>query len=216
MTGTDMQDKGANEELFGARTLYENVNPRIAKLYAGERMVLDVGCGTGALGTWIKQTAPEAVVHGIDISSEAGMIARQRLDAFWCVDLDLAPLPDAGIRYDLIILGDVLEHLKRPDLFLATLHGYLAPEGKVIASVPNIANYSIRLRLLRGEFCYTDTGILDRSHLRFFTWRSFEELIAQNGFAIENRDFISRFSGFLSRIFFRLLAVQFIVKLKRS
>lgn len=197
------------------RGVYENLNPRIAGLYNNEPTVLDIGCGSGALGAWIKWKNPQAVVHGFDISAEAGRTARERLDCFWCVDLDLSPLPETGVQYDLIILGDVLEHLKRPDLFLAGVSDRLASDGRVIVSVPNIANYSIRLRLLLGEFRYTETGIMDRTHLRFFTWQSFSELVAQSGFAIEQRTFISRFSGPLLRIFFRLLAVQFIVKLKR-
>lgn len=200
---------------FTGRDIYENVNPMIAGLYAGESAVLDIGCGSGALGAWIKRENNLAIVHGIDISLEAGRVAAERLDAFWCVDLDLAPLPETGLKYDLIILGDILEHLKRPDLFLAEINDHLTPVGRVIVSVPNVANYSIRLRLLFGAFRYTETGIMDRTHLRFFTWNSFSELISQCGFAIEDKAFISRFSGPLLHIFFRLLAVQFIVKLKR-
>lgn len=202
--------------VFTGHGTYENVNPKITELYGGERLVLDIGCGSGALGAWIKRENSHAVVHGIDISSEAGKTATERLDAFWCVDLDLSPLPETGMKYDLIIMGDLLEHLKRPDIFLARIADHLAPGGKVIVSVPNIANYSIRLRLLCGEFRYTETGIMDRTHLRFFTWGSFKELVDQGGFFIEKRSFISRFSGILLRIFFRLLAVQFIITLKRK
>jgi 2-polyprenyl-3-methyl-5-hydroxy-6-metoxy-1,4-benzoquinol methylase len=119
------------------------------------------------------------------------------------------------LKYDLVILGDILEHLKRPDIFLTAINDHLTPDGKIIVSVPNIANYSIRLRLLIGQFRYTETGIMDRTHLRFFTWSSFSELIDRSGFAIEKRLFISRFSGFLLHFFFPLLAVQFIVKLRR-
>jgi len=200
---------------FSGREIYENVNPKITGLYAGEGSVLDIGCGSGALGAWIKRENRQAVVHGVDISAEAGITAAERLDSFWCVDLDLSPLPETGLKYDLIILGDILEHLKRPDLFLAGINDHLAADGKVIVSVPNIANYSIRLRLLFGQFRYTETGIMDRTHLRFFTWHSFSELINRSGFAIEKRLFISRFSGFLLHFFFPLLAVQFIVKLRR-
>lgn len=200
---------------FSGHEIYENVNPKIAALYAGEQAVLDIGCGSGALGAWIKRENIHAIVHGIDISSNAGKTASERLDAFWCVDLDLSPLPETGLKYDLIIMGDLLEHLKRPDLFLAQMAEHLTPGGRVIVSVPNIANYSIRLRLLFGEFRYTETGIMDRTHLRFFTWRSFTELLSQSGFSIEKRTFISRFSGPLLKLFFPLLAVQFIVTLKR-
>ncbi|MDD2899710.1 MAG: class I SAM-dependent methyltransferase [Desulfuromonadaceae bacterium] len=215
MTGTHDAVETMPDGLFSGHEIYENVNPRIAALYAGEKVVLDIGCGSGALGAWIKRENIHALVHGIDISPDAGITASERLDRFWCVDLDLSPLPDAGLKYDLIIMGDLLEHLKRPDLFLKQVSKFLAPGGTVIVSVPNIANYSIRLRLLCGEFRYTDTGIMDRTHLRFFTWRSFSELIELCGFSIEKRTFISRFSGPLLNIFFPLLAVQFIVTLKR-
>jgi len=200
---------------FTGHGVYENVNPMIARLYAGENAVLDIGCGSGALGAWIKRGNKSAVVHGIDISPEAGRAAAKQLDAFCCVDLDLLPLPETGLKYDLIILGDILEHLKRPDLFLISINDHLSPGGSVIVSVPNVANYSIRLRLLFGEFRYTETGIMDRTHLRFFTWGSFSELISHCGFSVEKRTYISRFSGILLRCFFPLLAVQFIVKLKR-
>ncbi|MEI6704038.1 MAG: class I SAM-dependent methyltransferase [Deltaproteobacteria bacterium] len=200
---------------FSGREIYENVNPKIIGLYSGEGSVLDIGCGSGALGAWIKRENRQAVVHGVDISAEAGITAAERLDSFWCVDLDLSPLPETGLKYDLIILGDILEHLKRPDLFLSGLKDRLAANGKIIVSVPNVANYSIRLRLLFGQFRYTETGIMDRTHLRFFTWHSFSELIDRSGFAIEKQSFISRFSGLLLHLFFPLLAVQFIVKLKR-
>lgn len=216
MTQKDQVPVPASCMAFTGREVYENVNPRIAGLYAGERTVLDIGCGSGALGAWIKRTNPQAVVHGIDISPEAGTTASERLDRFWCLDLDLSPLPETGVRYDLVILGDLLEHLKRPDLFLSAVRQLLAPDGRVILSVPNVANYSIRLRLLLGEFRYTETGIMDRTHLRFFTWQSFSELVEQCGFAVEKREFISRFSGFMLRFFFRLLAVQFVVKLRRG
>lgn len=200
--------------VFGGRDVYENVNPKIAELYDGERLVLDIGCGSGALAEWIKRANPGAVVHGIDISPEAGQLAAARLDQFWCLDLDRDHLPDSETSYDLIILGDVLEHLKRPDLFLAGLRNRLRPGGGVIASVPNVANYSIRLRLLLGEFRYAETGILDRSHLRFFTRQSLAELIGQSGFAVVQERVISRFPGFLAALLPGLLAVQFIVKLR--
>lgn len=215
MTRIEKPNGTGSGEVFVGHGIYENVNPRIAELYDGERLVLDVGCGSGALGAWIKKMTPGAVVHGIDISPEAGELAKTRLDAFWCLDLDQAPLPGSPEEYELIILGDVLEHLKRPDLFLAGVHRRLRPGGAVIASVPNVANYSIRLRLLLGEFRYTETGIMDRTHLRFFTWHSFLELIERSGFAVEQRRFISRFPRTLADLFCGLLAVQFIVKLRR-
>jgi 2-polyprenyl-3-methyl-5-hydroxy-6-metoxy-1,4-benzoquinol methylase len=201
---------------FAGLEVYENINPKIIELYNGERLVLDIGCGSGALGARIKQINPDAVVHGIDISPEAGIVAGKRLDRFVCLDLDREALPDFGAAYDLIILGDLLEHLKRPDTFLAELRSRLRNDGHIILSVPNIANYSIRLRLLLGEFSYTETGILDRTHVRFFTYRTITEMMEECGFRIEERRFISRFPDWLARFLFRLVAVQFIFRLEKK
>ena len=201
---------------FAGRDVYENVNPKIVDLYDGERLVLDIGCGSGALGERIKQLNPDAVVHGIDISPEAGAAAVERIDRFIRLDLDREVLPDLGTEYDLIILGDILEHLKRPDTLLTELRSRLSRSGRIILSVPNIANYSIRLRLLLGKFNYTETGILDRSHVRFFTYDTITWMIGQCGYRIAARRFISRFPDRLVRCLFRLLAVQFIFRLEKE
>lgn len=200
---------------FDGLDVYENVNPKIVELYAQERVVLDIGCGAGALGACLKRINPLVVVHGLDISAEAGVAAAGRLDRFACVDLDCSPLPDFATKYDLIIVGDVLEHLKRPDTLLKSLHTVLKEGGGLIVSVPNIANYSIRLRLLFGRFAYTETGILDRSHLRFFTHASICSLVTACGYDVVAERYISRFGRLCGAWTCRLLAVQFILKLRK-
>lgn len=201
---------------FEGLQVYENANPEILALYEGEERVLDIGCGSGALGAHFKRINPRAIVHGLDISPEAGKHAAGRLDRFACLDLDLDPLPDLGIAYDLIVMGDVLEHLKRPDLFLRNVGELLDPGGSMIVSVPNIANYSIRMRLLAGNFDYTDSGILDRSHLRFFTRRTIGDLLASCGYRVVAERYISRFGPLCRPWLCGLLAVQFILKARRA
>jgi len=201
---------------FEGRPIYENVNREIVALYLQERLVLDIGCGSGALGACIKGINPQCIVHGIDISGEACERAEKRIDRVWCLDLDQDPFPDSDTRYDLIILGDLLEHLKRPDLLFAQLHDHLNRNGQIILSVPNIANYSIRLRLLWGEFRYTETGILDRTHLRFFTLQSVNDLIRKSGFTVVALRCISRFPAQLCWFAPSLLAAQFIFRVKPS
>ncbi|WP_157698772.1 class I SAM-dependent methyltransferase [Geobacter sp. DSM 9736] len=198
---------------FEGLKVYENANPKILELYEGEERVLDIGCGAGALGAAIRKINPKAVVHGVDASPEAGKLAADRLDWFRCMDLDNEPLPHGPERYDLIIFGDVLEHLKNPYRLLSQSRDLLAPSGKVILSLPNIANYSLRLRLLFGRFEYRDTGIMDRTHLRFFTDASAREMIDRCGFVIEERRYISRFPRLCGPLMCGLLAVQFIFKL---
>ena len=84
-------------------------------------------------------------------------------------------------RYDAILLGDVLEHLRNPRAILEKLAGKLKPGGKILISLPNIANIWVRLNLLLGRFNYSRVGILDETHLRFFTLKSARQLAADSG-----------------------------------
>jgi 2-polyprenyl-3-methyl-5-hydroxy-6-metoxy-1,4-benzoquinol methylase len=194
--------------------VYDHVNPRIVALYDGEATVLDLGCGAGALGERLKQINPDAFVAGVDCTAAAERRARGRLDAFARADLDRDPIPDFSRRFDLVILGDVLEHLRRPDLALRAACELLAsPAGRIIVSLPNIAQMRIRRRLLLGHFDYTDTGILDRTHLRFFTYDSALALFAACGLRVVARRFNSGRWAWIERPLFRLVAIQFIFKL---
>jgi len=201
--------------IFEGRAVYENVNREIVALYKGDLLVLDIGCGSGALGAHIKALNPHCTVHGIDISPPACDQASKRLDQVWRLDLDHDPLPEDLGHYDLIILGDLLEHLRRPDQLLSSLHHHLTGNGRIILSVPNIANYSIRLRLMRGEFHYTETGILDRTHVRFFTLKTISDMIRSCGFTVTGQRYISRFPAPICRFAPGLLAAQFIFEAHR-
>jgi 2-polyprenyl-3-methyl-5-hydroxy-6-metoxy-1,4-benzoquinol methylase len=164
--------------------IYESINPLIIDLYSRENKILDIGCSVGALAEKIKSINNEAVIYGIDRSKKAGKIAPERLDKFFCLDLDSQAFPKFDIKFDLIILGDVLEHLKRPDIILTTLSDYLSENGSIIISLPNIAYWRKRLELLSGRFNYTKTGVLDRTHLRFFTYDTATAMINKSGYNI--------------------------------
>jgi 2-polyprenyl-3-methyl-5-hydroxy-6-metoxy-1,4-benzoquinol methylase len=84
--------------------------------------------------------------------------------------------------YDVLLFGDTLEHLPDPPALLRRLRPRLAPGGVLVTSIPNVANWSIRLSLLVGRFRYTDRGLLDRTHLRFYTRRTAVEMLAEAGF----------------------------------
>jgi 2-polyprenyl-3-methyl-5-hydroxy-6-metoxy-1,4-benzoquinol methylase len=213
---------------FEGVDLYDYVNPQIVQLYAGEAMVLDIGCGSGALGGKLKSINQRAIVYGIDVSQRAAQDASNVLDRFDLVDLDNHELPDYGTKFGLIILADILEHLKRPDLLMLQLHRHLTDEGSVLVSIPNVAHFSMRMMLLYGEFEYTSIGILDRTHLRFFTPKTFRQFVEQCGFniAAERYSFVvpgmfghsprpgSHLYTLLTRNLPDLFAYQFIVKLK--
>ena len=94
-----------------------------------------------------------------------------------------------GYMYDLVICADVLEHLVDPWAVLRTLKQVLHPTGRILASIPNIAHWSVRWELLRGHFKYQEEGLLDRTHLRFFTLSTIDQLFRETGYAISRKTF---------------------------
>jgi 2-polyprenyl-3-methyl-5-hydroxy-6-metoxy-1,4-benzoquinol methylase len=154
------------------------------RMVGGGKRVLDVGCWTGEMSAEFARRNRRVV--GVEIDRDAAEQARKLLDDVVVADvteLDFEETfgPDA---FDVIVFGDVLEHLADPVSVLRGISGVLADSGFVVASVPNVAHGSVRLRLLGGEFSYTDVGLLDRSHLRFFTADTVRELFEDAGFAI--------------------------------
>lgn len=168
-----------------ADTYFEGLNEDLlALLPQSAGRVLDVGCGTGRLGEAIKAGAPGTVVHGLDRAAVPLAEAAARLDRVFEADLDVG-LPELAGPYDAILCGDVLEHLADPWTRLEDLTALLAPGGCVVASLPNVRHYAVvRDLLFRGRFRYRDKGILDRTHLRFFTLDSMRDLLAQAGLEI--------------------------------
>lgn len=173
----------------------EEVNQSIlrtmAALAAGRPAlrVLDVGCGFGALGREFRDRGME--VWGIERDPKATALAAQRLDRVIPADLADADGIAAELgerRFDVVVFSDVLEHLVDPAGVVATFLPYLAPGGHVVISVPNVANWVTRLGLLFGRFTYRDTGVLDRTHLRFFTRRSTVEFARSCGLEVESVD----------------------------
>jgi 2-polyprenyl-3-methyl-5-hydroxy-6-metoxy-1,4-benzoquinol methylase len=150
--------------------------------------VLDVGCASGYLAEPLSRRGCSVVGFERDPASAAA--AREHCDEMIVGDIEN---PDDRARiapgFDAILLGDVLEHLLDPWGALRYLHSLVAPDGIVVASIPNVAAWTVRLRLLRGEFEYTESGLLDRTHLRFFTRATAHELVLGAGFAIERERF---------------------------
>ena len=146
--------------------------------------LLDVGCGAGVLGAAVK-AAGGATVHGVELMPEIAAIAATRLDYVWsgAVEEVLPQLPDGN--YDCIVVADVLEHLVDPLAVLRALRDKLAPGGVIVASIPNLQNWGVLSALIEGRFEYASEGILDRTHLRFFTRRSAEALFWSAGLHIE-------------------------------
>jgi 2-polyprenyl-3-methyl-5-hydroxy-6-metoxy-1,4-benzoquinol methylase len=155
---------------------------RVLRLVNPGSAVLDLGCATGALGAALREQGCRVV--GVERDKEAAEIARDRLDAVYEIDLvtgDLSALADEG-PFDAIVLADVLEHLVEPQELLRALPPLLAQDGLLITSIPNVAHGSVRLALLAGQFPYRETGLLDSTHVRFFTRESMAAMLAAGGF----------------------------------
>lgn len=133
--------------------------------------ILDVGCGAGDNARLIRTVNPDAKIVGITLSSEEAELARPYMVAVHVVDLDNSDLSFLENRtFDAILLSHVLEHLKDPVAVLRQALSYLRVGGQMLIAVPNVMEYKYRLRFLCGRFEYEDCGILDRTHLHFFTW----------------------------------------------
>lgn len=159
---------------------------RIADLAAGAAAVLDVGCANGYIGEHLRRTCGTVYLAGIELDPALAGAAGRRYDLVIEGDAE-----DPGVwdrlprRFDAVIAADVLEHLRRPQAALERIRRALTDTGTLIVSLPNVAYWEVRRDLFfRGEWEYTEWGILDWNHLRFFTRDSARELLQRAGFAV--------------------------------
>lgn len=142
--------------------------------------ILDVGCGAGVLGKALKQQNPKRRVVGIELNEEAFYYAKQNLDTAYHANVDNFNPPLSQGEFDCIIFADVLEHLVDPWHIARQYASFLKKKGTLVASIPNIRHLPILKQLLEdGSWEYQDEGILDRTHLRFFTKKEFVKLLSQ-------------------------------------
>ena len=161
---------------------------KILALVGTDKRVVDFGCATGYLGKLLAEQS--CVTVGIDINPGVVKTAEQFCDRVIVADLDYENVEDILEKqtFDVAIFGDVLEHLRDPWQVLKSVKKILTPDGCVVASIPNIAHGAIRLALLDGRFDYQEFGILDNTHLRFFTRNSLYHLFESSGYCIESED----------------------------
>jgi 2-polyprenyl-3-methyl-5-hydroxy-6-metoxy-1,4-benzoquinol methylase len=229
MTGGAVRPASPYGEAVARHGLGASAHFLIGEVHDGAR-VLDVGCATGYIAA--RLTARGCSVTGFERDPIASVAAEEHCETVIVGDIESPEDRRALPRdFDVVLLGDVLEHLVDPWETLRFVGGLLATSGVVVASIPNVAAWTVRLSLLRGRFDYAEQGLLDRTHLRFFTRAAAHELVRGAGFAIERECFapIEQPPGLMRRLLPRatdvavkslmriwpeLLAQQFVLRLR--
>jgi methionine biosynthesis protein MetW len=215
----------ASASFTSAAPRYDDIcNPLIQQFIPAGSKVLDLGCATGVRAAWLREHR-KCWVAGVELDPAMAALARDRCDSLQEANLDDLPsLPYPTSHFDVLIFGDVLEHLKYPEQALVHLLSYLSPDGIAVISIPNFVYLSVRLKVLLGRFHYVDWGILDRTHLHFYTRRTAREMVEKCGLSVRTWDFRPPERGILppallrsvAKVWPSLFAIQFVMVCARA
>jgi len=166
---------------------HENHNPDLLKLIPGNaRKIIEVGCSSGALAREYKKINGDCQYIGVECTSEYAKLAERYCDSV--IELDIESANEDFFRNSLTcdcwIFGDVLEHLRDPWSLLSKIRKIIPDNGSVVACIPNAQHWSVQARLSCGDFKYENSGLLDKTHLRWFTKRTIVEMFHDAGFKI--------------------------------
>jgi 2-polyprenyl-3-methyl-5-hydroxy-6-metoxy-1,4-benzoquinol methylase len=155
------------------------------ELIPRDSKVLEIGPGPGHMTQAMRNRGCD--VTGIEINEELARCSQQFCSKLIIGDIETLDLDRElnGGQFDVVLLGDVLEHLKNPENLLTKLKKYLTPSGSLVVSLPNVAHGSVRLALLQGDFKYQSEGLLDSTHLKFFTWETIRAVFRRTGYDIQ-------------------------------
>jgi methionine biosynthesis protein MetW len=210
------------------RPVYDgDCNPLLLRHITAGSKVLDVGCATGRRGAWLRENR-NCYVAGLEVDEKMAASARTRCDSVYQTDIEqLSALPYPESHFDVLVFGDVLEHLRHPELVLVHLLRYLRPGGSVVTSIPNFLFLTVRMKVALGLFRYSEYGILDKTHLRFYTQKTARELVEQCGLQIRTWDYTPPVSGkweilpdslrrAMAGVWPSLFAIQFVIVCDRG
>jgi len=168
-----MNNGSPSGHLEGNVRVYSNAgNPPLVDLVANDcKRLLDVGCGAGDNAALIRRKIPQCEVIGITISEAESGLAKRHMSQCWVADIE-NEIPESLARdsFDALMFSHVLEHLRDPAAVLSRFLGLLSSGGQLVIAVPNVLSWRTRLQFLLGRFEYQSGGVLDDTHLRFFTY----------------------------------------------
>ncbi|CAN5796934.1 hypothetical protein BH18ACT13_BH18ACT13_09760 [soil metagenome] len=193
---------------------------KLLALVGSGKRVLDVGCSSGYLA-WPLVERGCAVV-GIEQDERAAETAREICSQVLVGDVETMDLPFAEGSFDVVLCGDLIEHLRDPEQLLVRVRPLLREGGRLVLTTPNVANWTMRLGLLAGRWRYTERGILDRTHLHLFTCSTLVETLERAGYRIVELDYtvpvpgigapaVERAAHAIGRLRPPLFAYQFVV-----
>ncbi len=197
----------------------------IALIEGKDNRILEIGCAEGQTGAELKRQGKAKEIIGIELVEEAARVARQYLDQVIVGDIEKLELPFPQEHFDYILMGDVLEHLIDPWSCLKKLRPYLKKEGRLVASIPNVNHIRVIFDLIvRDRWEYQGGGgLLDKTHLRFFTNKSIRAIFEDCGYHIVQIDRVSTPRKWVKvlnsaslGIFKRFLTYQFLMVARKS
>lgn len=153
--------------------------------------VLDIGCSSGNFGQELI-ARKQCIVDGIELDKKDAETAGKKLRKVWQLNIETGSISSIKGKYDIIYFGDVIEHLVNPSKTLERVKSLLKPGGKILFSIPNMSHVAIRLMLLKGDFEYTETGLLDKTHLHFYSLEEVYTVFREAGFEIDDIDFVDK------------------------
>jgi 2-polyprenyl-3-methyl-5-hydroxy-6-metoxy-1,4-benzoquinol methylase len=193
---------------------------KLLALVGHGKRVLDVGCSSGYLARPLVERG--CTVVGLEFDPDAAEAAREVCEDVLVGDVETMDLPFEHGSFDVVLGGDLIEHLRDPEAFFVRMRPLLRANGRLVLSTPNIANWAIRLGLLVGRWRYTERGILDRTHTHLFTRSTLVEALERSGYRVATLDYTvplpvartpttERIAHAIGRVRPPLFAYQFVV-----
>ncbi len=173
---------------------YSQSRPEMrSRIPPGVASVLDVGCGAGSFGAALRKDHPDWRICGVELFEDEAARAREHYTEVWAGDVHIILDQIQGREFDLIVFNDLLEHLVDPGRALVQCRTLLARGGHVLASIPNMRFWPALSDLVfKGDWRYRDAGVMDSTHLRFFTKRSMIRMFENSGYRVDSIDGINQ------------------------